>query len=162
MSDSLPKIDSRAGFQAALHWGFETAVGEGARCLTAVDPTFAEWPLDAPALLARLTAWLRLPQRRLVLLAASFDTVPRQFPRFTAWRRDWAHAVQPWQAPEELASTLPTLLLDDRVLSVHLADAAHWRGRVSLDPHAARLWRERVETVLQRSEATFSVHTLGL
>ncbi|HSM23007.1 MAG TPA: hypothetical protein VK876_12460, partial [Rubrivivax sp.] len=62
----LPLIDTRAGWQAALRWGFETAIQRGARRITCVDPDFETWPLDDPALLAGLTAWLRLPQRRLV------------------------------------------------------------------------------------------------
>ena len=65
-----PTIDTRESFVAALRWGFETAAAEGARCITCVDPSFEHWPLDDPGLLDGLTAWARLPQRRLVLLAA--------------------------------------------------------------------------------------------
>ncbi|MBK7518258.1 MAG: hypothetical protein IPI51_22290 [Betaproteobacteria bacterium] len=118
MSQDLPLIDSRAAWQAALRWGFETALQRGARRITCVDASFETWPLDDPALLQDLTAWLRLPLRRLVLLARRYDEVPRRFPRFTAWRRDFGHAIEPWQAPEELASDLPNLLLDDGPVGV--------------------------------------------
>ena len=162
VSDTIPVINTRDTFVAALRWGFDTAIAQGARSITCVDASFEEWPLDDPPLLLSLTAWLRLPQRRLVLLAASFDKVPRRRPRFNAWRRDWAHAIAAFAPPEEMADALPTLLLDDRALSVHLADAEHWRGRVSMEMRTARLWRERIDVVLQRSEATFAVNTLGL
>ncbi len=161
-SEAPPVIDTRESFVAALRWGFDTAIAKGARAITAVDASFDEWPLDDPALLQALTAWLRLPQRGLVLLAASFDEVPRRHPRFNDWRREWAHALQCYQAPEELAAGLPTVLLDDRALSVHLVDAEHWRGRASLDMRAAHLWREQIDVVLQRSASAFPVNTLGL
>jgi hypothetical protein len=162
MSDVGPRIDSSPALVAALHWGFETAIGAGARCLTCVDASFEAWPLDDPQLLQRLGAWLRLPQRRLVLLAADYGTVPARHPRFNAWRRDWAHAIQAWQPPAEMAPDLPTLLLDDRCVSVHLIDPAHWRGRASQDARAARLWQERIDAVVQRSEPTFPANVLGL
>jgi hypothetical protein len=158
----LPVIDSREAWAAALRWGFDTACSEGARCITCVDPGFEHWPLNDAALLQTLTTWARLPQRRLVLLAARFDEVPRRHPRFTAWRRDWAHVVQAFQSPPEFAAELPSVLLDDRLLSAQLLDADHWRGRAALDRRAHLLLQERVDVVLQRSEPAFAVTTLGL
>ncbi|HSQ73459.1 MAG TPA: hypothetical protein VLM87_13645 [Rubrivivax sp.] len=162
MKQDVPVIDTRAGWQAALVWGFETAIERGARRITCVDASFETWPLDDPALLQRLTAWLRLPQRRLVLLAGNYDEVPRRFARFTAWRRDFAHAVEAWQAPQELAAGLPGLLFDDGPVGVHLVDDTHWRGRAWVDAQEATLWRERIDVVLQRSTSAFAVNTLGL
>ena len=161
-SVSVPLIDSRASFCAALRWGFETAIANGARCITCADPNFEEWPLDDAALLQSLTAWLRLPQRRLVLLAANYGTVPQRLPRFTSWRRDWAHAIQAWQPPQEFALDVPTLLLDERSVSVHLRDPLNWRGRAAADARSRLLWQEKIDVVLQRSEAAFAVTTLGL
>ena len=157
-----PSIDTRESFAAALRWGFENAAADGARCITCVDTSFEHWPLDDPGLLEGLTAWAKLPQRRLLLLAARYDEVPRRQPRFTAWRRDWAHAVTALQAPQDFAADLPTLLLDDRKTSVHLIDALNWRGRAAVDPRARMLWQEKIDVVLQRSEAGFAVTTLGL
>lgn len=162
MNADPPPMDTRESFGAAVHWGFERAIADGARCITCVDKTFEDWPLDDPALLQALADWLRLPLRRLVLLAASYDTVPQRLPRFTGWRRNWAHAIQALQAPAEFAADLPTLLLDDRKVSVHLVDAVHWRGRASADARARLLWQERVDVVLQRSEPAFAITTLGL
>lgn len=163
MSDAaIPAIDSRAGFVAALKWGFATAFEQGARRIVCCDALFSDWPLDDPGLLQGLTAWLRRPQRRLVLLARSYDEVPRRCPRFTAWRSDWAHGIDTWVAPEELAADLPTRLVSDGAVSVHLIDALHWRGRVELDTRAARQWCEELDVVLQRSERGFPVNTLGL
>jgi hypothetical protein len=158
----IPAIDSRAGFIAALHWGFGAAFEQGARRIVCCDTAFAEWPLDDAGLLQRLTAWLKRPQRRLVLLARGYDELPRRCPRFTAWRNDWAHAIEAWVAPEEMAADLPTVLVSDGAVSVHLIDALHWRGRAELDQRRARQWCEELDVVLQRSERGFGVNTLGL
>jgi hypothetical protein len=160
MTTVPPGIASRADFVAAVRWGLDTAVASGARRLVAVDPDFADWPWDDAALLATLGAWLRLPQRRLVLLARSFETVPRRHPRFVAWRPAWAHAIEAWSPVDPV--TLPTWLFDDRSTCVQLLDAEHWRGRCSVDAALARLWRDETDAVLQRSEAAFPVRSLGL
>jgi hypothetical protein len=157
-----PAIDSLASWQAALRWGFGTAQAQGARTITCVDPGFESWPLDDAAVLKALATFLRLPGRRLVMLASSYDAVPRRLPRFAGWRRDWAHALQTLLVPEEFAAELPSLLIDDRQLSVRLIDPVHWHGRASLEGRTRWLLQEQVDVVLQRSEPGFPVTTLGL
>jgi hypothetical protein len=155
-------VTSRGGFADAVCWGLQTAAAQGARRIVCVDADFALWPLDEAELLDTMTAWLRLPQRQLLLLARRYDEVPRRFPRFTGWRRDWAHAVCAWQAPEDVAPALPTLLVTDTDVVVQLVDAVHIRGRAEQDGRRARAWREAIDVVLQRSEPAFAVSTLGL
>jgi hypothetical protein len=162
MSTDVPVIDSRSAFISALHWGAEAAAARQARRIVLADADFAEWPLDDAWMLQRLARWLRLPQRRLVLLARSYDALPRRCPRFCAWRRDWSHAIEPHVVPGDLAADLPTLLVADAGITVHLVDGVHWRGRASADPRDARTWVERCDVVLQRSEPGWAVHTLGL
>ena len=157
-----PTIHSRADFVAALLWGFRTAMGQRARRIVCVDGDFAQWPLDEPQLLQDLTAWLRTPQRRLLLLARNYDEVPRSCPRFNAWRANWSHAIEAWVAPTELAADLPTLLVADSAVGVHLIDAVHWRGRASTDVRNVSSWQQDIDVVLQRSERGFPVITLGL
>ncbi len=160
--DAPPAIDSRAGFVAAVKWGFESAFAEDARRIIAVDPSFAEWPLDDSMLLSALAAWLRRPQRRLVLLAAQYDEVQRRCPRFTARRVDWVHAIDAWIAPDEWVADLPSVLATDRRTSVHLIDAQRWRGRAERDERRARQWCEELDAVVQRSERGFGLKPLGL
>lgn len=157
-----PALDSRAGFAAALHWGFERAVAQDARRIVCVDPDWADWPWDDVALQERLVAWLRRPQRRLVLVADCYDDVPRRHPRFTAWRRSWVHAIEAWSPSDGYGGELPTLFLDDRGTVVHLVDRRHWRGDALVDERAAGLWRERVDALLQRCEPSFAASHLGL
>jgi hypothetical protein len=160
--EAPPAIDSQASWQAALRWGFATAQAQGARTITCVDPSFESWPLDDAALLQGLAAFLRQPGRRLQLLAASYDEVPRRLPRFATWRRDWSHAMQTLVVPEEFAAELPSLLIDDRQTSVRLIDPVHWHGRASLEGRTRWLLQEQVDVVLQRSDPGFPVTTLGL
>ena len=166
-----PVMDTQAACTAGLLWGLQTAVAQGARRITWVWPSgeawpggcaCSVWPLQDAAVLATLTTWLRQPQRQLVLLADNFDAVPRLLPRFTAWRRDWAHALQAWQAPPELAAGLPAVMFDDKATSVHITSPERWRGRAALSVRDTTLWTQRVDVVLQRSERAFPVNTLGL
>jgi hypothetical protein len=157
-----PVIDSHAGFKAAVAWGFESAVALGARRIVCADTDFSVWPWDEPATLVQLTAWLRLPQRSLVLLARDYDAIARCHPRFDSWRRDWGHAISAWQAPADWPHEMPTLLVADRPVSVQLTDRLHWRGRTQNDERAAHSLREGLDVVLQRSEPAFAVRTLGL
>ena len=156
-----PLMTSRAEFVAAVHWGVQAAAERGARRLCFVDPNFADWPLESPALLELLTTWLRLPQRQVVLLAETFEEVVRFKPRFVVWRRSWAHAIQAW-SPHDLPANLPTVLVDDGPVCVVLADRLHWRGRAAADARDAQRQREQIDAVLQRSEPAFPVNNLGL
>lgn len=161
-----PHIDSRASFVAALRWGFDTAFEQGARRIVCADADWADWPVwDDPGLLRPLAAWLRRPQRRLVLLAHRYDQLERRCPRFNTWRADWMHAIEAWQPPEDLTPELSTVLVSEggeNAVSVQLIDAQHWRGRAELDARRARLWCEELDVVLQRSERTWAVRPLGL
>jgi hypothetical protein len=164
-------MDTQAGCAAGVLWGLQTAVAQGARRITCVWPSgeawpggsaCSLWPLEDPAVLASLGTWLRLPQRELVLLAGSFDAVPQLLPRFTAWRCNWAHALQAWQAPAELAAGLPAVLFDDKALSVQLISPERWRGRASNAVRDRTVLAQNIDVVLQRSERAFAVNTLGL
>jgi hypothetical protein len=161
-TDTPPPITSQAAFRSAVAWALNTSVASRARRVVWVDPDFANWPLDEPALLDSLTAWLRLPGRRLVLLAADYGRVPREHPRFVAWRRLWSHAVEPWTPADRGAAELPTLVIDDGAVLVRVIDRLRWRGRAAVDPREARQWQDQIDAALQHSEPAFPVSTLGL
>lgn len=158
-----PAIDGPEDFAPAVRWAVATAIADGARTLTAVDLAFGDnWPWDDAAMLSSLSGWLRLPQRRMVMLAAGYDNMERRFPRFVRWRRDWSHAIVAYEAPVELTSVLPTALFDDRRVSVARLEATQGRGRASLEPRTRLHWHDKTDAVLQRSSPGFAVRTLGL
>lgn len=153
-------IDGRGAFIEALRRALGQAAQVRVRELCLVDADFEAWPLDDPLVLGALTAWARLPKRQLLMIASRFDDLPRRCPRFTAWRRDWAHVVE-CRATEVEASQVPTLLLAG-AHSLHLADRLQWRGHWLADDSEIRAWREVVDVLVQRSEADFPANVLGL
>jgi len=160
-SHTPPEIHTRADFDAAVLWALQNALARQSRRLLLADCDFADWPLGQPEVLEALQRWLRLPQRRLVLLAANYTEVRRRHPRFVVWRTDWAHAVEAWSPPAEMAA-LPSVMVDDGPLCLHRLAKTPLRASVALDAHAARAWREQLDAILQQSEAAFPLRTLGL
>jgi len=153
-------INGRSEFTAALRRACSQAARERARELCFVDPDFEAWPLEDPEVLSALTAWVRLPKRHLLMIAGRFDDLPRRRPRFTEWRRLWAHAIE-CRATEVEASQIPTLLLAG-AHSLQMADRLQWRGHWLADDSEISAWREVVDVLLQRSEPDFPANTLGL
>lgn len=156
------EIRSPAEFQAAVQAATLAALAREARTLLWVDPDFAAWPLDDPALLEPLTAWLRRPLRRLVLLGTRWDRLERAHPRFTQWRPSWAHAVDAREPSDLAGEALPTLLLDDGPVVLELWERDPPRGRALRDAAAAAAARDRIDAHLQRSAPAWPVKPLGL
>jgi hypothetical protein len=153
-------IDGRSDFTQAVRRSLAAAYRQRERELCLVDTDFEIWPLDDAEVLETLSAWARLPQRRLLMVGSRFDTIPRLFSRFTAWRGTFAHVVEAF-ATEVETSQVPTLLLCGPS-SLMLADRLRWRGHaLSTDKEVAD-WREVVDVLLQRSEPGFGANTLGL
>ncbi len=157
-----PRIDSRVGFAAALTWGLNRAMSAGARRIVCCDPDFSAWPLSDPLLLQSLTPWLRLPLRRLVLVAADFEPLWRDQPRFTLWRHDWTHAVEAWQPPPERRAGLPRLLCSDGDVCVELLDIRHWHGRAVADARLSHQGMTGLDALLQHCSPAVASRPLGL
>jgi hypothetical protein len=153
-------IDGRSEFTHAVRRSLAEACRQRERELCIVDTDFEVWPLDDAEVLASLSAWARLPQRRLLMVGSRFDTIPRLFSRFTTWRGTFAHVVEAF-ATEVEPSQVPTLLLSG-ASSLMLADRLRWRGHALDSDKAVADWREVVDVLLQRSEPGFGANTLGL
>jgi hypothetical protein len=153
-------IDGRSQFTAAVRLALAQAARERARAVCLVDPDFEAWPLEDPQVLGALTAWARLPKRKLLMVAGRFDDMSQRCPRFTAWRREWAHVIE-CHATEVETSQIPTLLLAG-AHSLQLADRLQWRGHWLADDSEISAWREVVDVLMQRSEPDFPANRLGL
>jgi hypothetical protein len=151
---------SMADFRDRVREAIEEAVTRRVRRLTLVDPDFEAWPLDEPALLEALTHFAQLPNRQLVLIGRHFESVRRRQPRFVAWRRTFAHAVQALAAEEGV--DVPTLLLADREFALRVLEHVHWRGRAVTDRLELHRLAEGTDALAQRCEPTFAATTLGL
>ena len=142
--------------------GLRAAIGLGAREMWWVAPDFCDWPVESEALLSDLGRWARSGRSGLHWVADDFDRLRRHRPRLVAWRQRYAHVLSCRRPDAVAAADLPTLLLvDDRWL-LRVNDPLRWRGRVSTDHADLRRAREQVDALLQRSEETFPVTTLGI
>lgn len=155
-------IDSRDTFRQAVLATFDAAIERGARRIVCVDHDFADWPLETPALHTTLAAWLRLPQRQLVLFARDFGSMVRTHPRFSEWRADWMHAIDARVPAENGPPEWPTLLVDDGPVCLNLLQREPWRGRAASDAAAAHAARDAVEVEIQRSTPGWPARPLGL
>lgn len=156
------EIRTPADFEAAVRAAIAAALARDARTLLWVDPDFAAWPLDEAPLLESITAWLRRPMRRLVLLGARWDRLERAHPRFTQWRTPWSHAVDAREPSDLAADELPTLMLDDGPVVLELWERDPPRGRLVQDASVAAAARDRIDAPLQRSTPAWPVKPLGL
>lgn len=131
------------------------------RDLLIADADFSPWPLGDADVVEALTRWARLPGRRLRLLGSRFDVIERDQPRFAAWRRSFAHALE-CQLPGEVEPTdMPSLLLADAVC-IELLDRERWQARCSDERRWLVEQRERIDAILQRSEPAWPMTALGL
>lgn len=126
-----------------------------------VDRHFADWPLDEPAVLDSLSAWLRPGGRCLNLVGLDFDGTARALPRFARWRRDWSHRIE----VSRPANVLMPVSLRGMVSSegaLQWLDAPDWRLRSINNPLQLRAIQEQLADFLQRCEPGWPVTTLGL
>lgn len=159
--ESSTQIDGRKDFEAAVRASIAEAADAGWRELIMCDPDFAHWPLGERAVIESLTQWIG-GNRRLTLIALHYDEVARRHSRWVRWRNQWAHVVSCRAATEIVADDVPVLLLVPGALTLQLDDSLRYLGRVSRDPAAAVLARERIDVILQRSVEALPVTTLGL
>lgn len=160
-TEDIDRIASRVEFHDAVKAAFAQAEAGRAREIFLVDPTFADWPLNDPAIIESLGRWVD-SRTTLTLLADSYDELARRQLRFVAWRRQWAHVVHCRNDPELGAEQIPTLLFIPGLVALRLLDRVHYRGTVSGRPGDLNECRETIDALLQRSVEAFPVTTLGL
>lgn len=162
VADTLQTFEGRGGFaQAVLALA---AAADDARAPAHwywADPDFVAWPLDDPALIAALAAWLARPGRQLTLLACGYDALARAHPRFVDWRRPRAHLVHGWQVAVD-ASQMPGLFLARAPHLLELGERDRWRGRWGRDALQWRAGREWVDALIQQAAPAFALTPLGL
>ena len=160
-SESRRSVNSRGDFVEAARAMLSQIDASGTREATLVDADFSPWPLDEVAVVEALTRWIRLPGRRLRLVASRFDVIERDQSRFAAWRKPFAHAIECWSPTDVDPGDLPSLLLFDAA-ALELLDRERWQARQSAERRTLVLQRERLDALMQRCEAAWPVTVLGL
>lgn len=152
---------TRGDFQAAFRQALAHVAEHGCRELYLCDRDFADWPLGDRESVDLFTRWA-MSHRKLIVVAAQFDTFLRQHPRWVTWRRTWSHIVSCRQVAEEDAAAIPSMMIAPGVLSLRVHDPIHFRGRLSFTrPEEVRDWDE-LDAFLQRSAESFPVTQLGI
>jgi hypothetical protein len=155
-------FDTRAGYHHALQAALQQALDERAREMWWMDRDFAEWPLDSDEWIQTLTEWLKLPGRRVTLLAADFGVIERVHGRFVQWRRNWTHGVHGRRPLELEAASMRSLYADDAGSAVVLHDPARFAGWAGHRGTECAEMRRQVDAILQRSEEAFPSLVLGV
>lgn len=154
-------ITTPEAFRDAVRWGVDEALARRSRLLRLSDPDFADWPLDDAAVLDALTAFVRLPGRRVRFVAADYRRIELSMPRLCAWRRTWGHALDTL-APVQQGLSLPIALLADRTHGVSVAQRDPLRGWKVRDAQRLSLLAEQLDAHAQRCEPAWPATTLGL
>ncbi len=166
MDDDSPSarraFDTRAGYHQALQAALQQALDERAREMWWMDRDFAEWPLSSDDWIHTLAQWLKLPGRRITLLAADFGVIERVHGRFVRWRRDWSHCVHGRRPLEMEAASMRSVYADDAGTAVALHDPARFAGWADHRGTECAEMRRYIDAVLQRSEEAFPSLVLGV
>ncbi|QTD47073.1 hypothetical protein [Ottowia testudinis] len=160
--DGLPSgaFIGRDTFREHLRVALSVAANRGWSELLLCDADFHDWPLGERAVVESLHAWARRGQR-LVMLAKTYDDVPRQHARFVEWRRLWSHKIECRQCREADVSQLPSALWSPH-WALQRLDRVHGNGLCGTDAGRRKTLREDLDEWLARSSSGFPAYTLGL
>lgn len=133
-------------------------------CITLSDCDFTNWPLGQREVVESFQQWVLGSSREIhcQVLSANFEGFARTHPRWVQWRKVWSHRVLCRQAPEDLATSVPTLLVLQDKLALRLSDPLSGRGLWTRDPAVVRDWLSEIDVILQQSHDALPPTTLGL
>lgn len=150
----------REAFAQQLRDGFHNAATEGWSQLILCDASFDDWPLNERMVVDSLQAWAR-SGRTLTIVAAQYDGVVRQHPRFVNWRRTWGHIVDSRICRQIDAVNFPTVLWTPH-WAVQRLDPVRGGGIAGAEPERIVQIREMLQELLKVSAPGFPATTLGL
>ena len=93
----------RESFRQLLRQSFAAAAERGWRELLISDPDFTDWPLGEPAVAESLHEWAQKTTGRCIVLARSYEAVPRLHALFVRWRSQWQHKIECFEYPADAA-----------------------------------------------------------
>jgi hypothetical protein len=150
----------REAFVQLLRDSFEVAAREGWSQLILCDAGFEDWPLNERRVVDSLQAWAR-SGRTFTVVAAQYDGVVRQHPRFVNWRRTWGHIVDGRICRQIDAANFPTVLWSPH-WAVQRQDQVRGSGIAGAEPERIVQIREMLQELLRASAPGFPATTLGL
>ncbi len=154
------RFEGRRQFQQWLRDAMLCAGDEGWRELVLSDADFADWPLGERPFCEALTAWAG-PGRKIVLLACSFDEVPRRHARFVTWRTQWSHLVECLVVRRADPLNFPSAVWSPH-WALHRVDPQRCTGFAGREPERRNGVREALDAQWQRATTAFPASVLGL
>jgi len=153
-------FSGRVQFVGLLRSALEQSAREGWPELILSDATFEDWPLAEAATVESLQQWAK-PGRRMVMLAARFDRVQRDQPRFVAWRKANSHLIDCRLCSADAADGPPSALWSPKWF-LQRTDLEACAGVHGVDRRRWMAVREAIGISLRASRPGFPVTTLGL
>jgi len=147
-------------FADVVRQALACAAREGWTNMVWCDATFFDWPLGERAVIESLNAWAGMG-RHLVMLAHSFDSVPRLHPRLVAWRQTWGHIIECRVCRGRDASDMPSALWSPSWAMQRL-DVVRSTGVAGLEPQRRVMLKEELDECRRQSSPGFPASTLGL
>ena len=150
----------REAFRRQLRDSLQSAARQGWTQLILCDASFEDWPLNEKLAVDDLQTWAR-SGRTLTIVAADYDGVVRQLPRFVNWRKTWSHIIDSRVCRQIDAVNFPTVLWSPH-WAVQRLDPVRGSGIANAEPERIVQIREILQELLMVSTPGFPATTLGL
>lgn len=160
MSPDHGRFTGRRDFEGLLREALARAARDGWPEMIWSDATFADWPLRERVVVDSLQAWAS-SGRRLTLIAARYDEVLRNQPRFVTWRQTWGHLVDCRVVNHVAPVDFPSALWS-RDWCLHRLDLTRSNGLWSEERASLINVRELLDEKLRNSAPGFPATVLGL
>ena len=155
-------IEGREACRQAWREALIELPARAVRSVWCIDPDFADWPFDDPAVLDALLRWAKGGAGRMMrFVAADYALLSHRHARLVAWRRDWSHCIEAWQPEDEDRVELRAVLLAGDV-GLEMLDPERWRARQVAGAADIRQLVETSEAIAQRCRPAWPVTVLGL
>lgn len=166
LADGAPDLPAgpfigRESFRQLLRQSFAAAAEGGWHELLISDPDFADWPLGEPAVVQSLHDWAQKSTGRCIILARSYDAIPRQHALFVRWRSQWQHKIECLEYPGEQSQEVPSLLWSPK-WALQRVEAVRGWGISGAQARRLKLLRSGMDEWLERAVPGFPAVTLGL
>ena len=154
------RFEGPVAFQQAVRDALAAAAQQGWRELVISDASFEDWPLHERVVVDSLQQWSR-SGRKLTMVAARYDAVVRNQPRFVTWRQRWDHIIECRVCRHRDAQDFPSTIWSP-VWALRRLDLVRSTGVCSAAADRRMRIREELDELLAISGPGFPSTTLGL
>ncbi|MDY0330182.1 MAG: hypothetical protein RBR52_06775 [Thiomonas sp.] len=146
------------------HAALAALMGDQGTCLSCFSADFRAWPLDQAAFIRQLEQWALRDTRRpdaMRFLALDWRQMSERFPRFAAFRRDFAHQVSCRQISDSGARGLVEMAWSPHV-AVYAYTATWMSGEAVQTASRLHALRMRFDEVWEQAAPACPAVILGL